>query len=598
MKLYIDSFIITRIISDDSETVVKGSVDFNKLGVYLDTTTKNSYSTIYPIYTAKRADGRVIGPLSTLMTVDSSVSGYFGWVGSIDSRMLEVEGPLEITIAFICNSTITKTIGKVTFQIRDAIVSNEDILVIGDLSETVTSMQASIDAIAAGLNNKVDKADIGYIELTTDSGTLTADQLNEAQKKYCIINKTELDENILYYRSSSLQNEDDDDISFLYMYASVTNNNLTITRKIIVVDRETGAYTTISMNIQAYTTAKADELLDTKADRNNPNQTIVVGAFTLRGDTISASESVNVKASDNSTGIYLDEDDIELETDNWTFQLWEDLFNVEYHNRHYVKLDDNGYNGVFETFVKNDTNGKSKFTQTTDDFTFYFNDDGTENSVKITPTSVKVNNNILAEKSYVDTQDNNLQSQIDGLNAGQNLADIVADLTALNNLSVTNLKDGDKVQVLVDSNHDNASTVYKLVVSGSSHSWSYIGKYGQDGYTKAEENALLATKQDVIDSSHKLSADLVDDTGHTNKFVTAEEKAQITTNANAIAGIKDGTTIDSFSDVESAISDITLSADNTSIEINSKVISVKSSYIDNQFLTDAEMETLISEVFE
>ena len=130
MKLYIDSFIITRIISDDSETVVKGSVDFNKLGVYLDTTTKNSYSTIYPIYTAKRADGRVIGPLSTLMTVDSSVSGYFGWVGSIDSRMLEVEGPLEITIAFICNSTITKTIGKVTFQIRDAIVSNEDILVI------------------------------------------------------------------------------------------------------------------------------------------------------------------------------------------------------------------------------------------------------------------------------------------------------------------------------------------------------------------------------------------------------------------------------------------------------------------------------------
>ena len=80
--------------------------------------------------------------------------------------------------------------------------------------------------------------------------------------------------------------------------------------------------------------------------------------------------------------------------------------------------------------------------------------------------------------------------------------------------------------------------------------------------------------------------------------MTAEEKAQIKTNAKAIAGIIDGTTIDSFSDVESAISDITLSADNTSIEINSKVISVKSSYIDNQFLTDAEMETLISEVFE
>ncbi|MBQ2042192.1 MAG: hypothetical protein II485_03305, partial [Firmicutes bacterium] len=36
----------------------------------------------------------------------------------------------------------------------------------------------------------------------------------------------------------------------------------------------------------------------------------------------------------------------------------------------------------------------------------------------------------------------------------------------------------------------------------------------------------ISGKQDVIDSSHKLSSDLVDDTGHTNKFVTS---TQITT---------------------------------------------------------------------
>lgn len=35
----------------------------------------------------------------------------------------------------------------------------------------------------------------------------------------------------------------------------------------------------------------------------------------------------------------------------------------------------------------------------------------------------------------------------------------------------------------------------------------------------------VATKQDVIDASHQLSADLVDDTSTTNKFVTGIEKS-------------------------------------------------------------------------
>ncbi|MBR4378000.1 MAG: hypothetical protein IKP50_03890 [Bacilli bacterium] len=179
--------------------------------------------------------------------------------------------------------------------------------------------------------------------------------------------------------------------------------------------------------------------------------------------------------------------------------------------------------------------------------------------------------NINNEATARFNADNNLQSQIDGINAGQNLADIVADLTALNNLPTTNLKVEDKVQVLVDSDHDDGSTVYNW--NGSS--WRYIGKYGQDGYTKAEANTLLATKQDVIDDDNKVSSDYIDDTNQTHKFVSANEKAQIAQNANDITAMKDGTNIDSFADVETAISNITLSGDNTSVEINSKVISVK-----------------------
>lgn len=65
-----------------------------------------------------------------------------------------------------------------------------------------------------------------------------------------------------------------------------------------------------------------------------------------------------------------------------------------------------------------------------------------------------------------------------------------------------------------------------------SNSWEHIGSTDidlSDYYTKTETNTLLGGKQATIDSSHKLSADLVDDTSTTNKFVTSTDK----TNWNA-----------------------------------------------------------------
>lgn len=61
----------------------------------------------------------------------------------------------------------------------------------------------------------------------------------------------------------------------------------------------------------------------------------------------------------------------------------------------------------------------------------------------------------------------------------------------------------------------------------------------------ATTNAL-ATKQNTIDSSHKLSADLVTDTSTTNKFVTAEDKTTWNAKQNALTA---GQGIDITSDV-------------------------------------------------
>ena len=54
-------------------------------------------------------------------------------------------------------------------------------------------------------------------------------------------------------------------------------------------------------------------------------------------------------------------------------------------------------------------------------------------------------------------------------------------------------------------------------------------------------------KQDVIDSSHKLSADFVDDTNAANKFATEEELEQIETNKNNISYIANTNVINIFS---------------------------------------------------
>lgn len=157
----------------------------------------------------------------------------------------------------------------------------------------------------------------------------------------------------------------------------------------------------------------------------------------------------------------------------------------------------------------------------------------------ITTNATQTNQSIptdYAVKTYVDgktgtltqnisdlqTKDNDLQSQIDGINAGQNLADIVNTAQALAAYDVSHLKAkddfqhgtsgakwliGDKVQVLGDANIQ--SCVYELIKgtkpAGDSNSiesntdgyyWHYIGVYGTNAYTKAEIDTALAKKVD------------------------------------------------------------------------------------------------------
>lgn len=155
-----------------------------------------------------------------------------------------------------------------------------------------------------------------------------------------------------------------------------------------------------------------------------------------------------------------------------------------------------------------------------------------------------------------------------------------------NTISTSNVIDLPLESVVVSGSYDAATKKVVLTL--------------EDGSTIEFSVAdLIDGLQSEITAQNPLSSDFVDDTNSTHKFVSAAEKAQITTNQNAISGIKDGTTLDSFADVETALASkqATLSG-STSVDITSNVVSVKDSYIESFFATDIEVQNMLSEVFE
>lgn len=180
-------------------------------------------------------------------------------------------------------------------------------------------------------------------------------------------------------------------------------------------------------------------------------------------------------------------------------------------------------------------------------------------------------------------KDNDLQSQIDGINAGQNLADIVNNTTELADYVVSHLKAkgdyqhgtegdtwtiGDKVQVLVGS--DAQSCVYELVKgpmpgdesaksitssTDENYYWHYIGVYGTNAYTKSEIdtkvntiNSAIGTKADksYVDAElgNKVDkADVYTTTQADGKFAQLAADNTFTGTINTFNGVISGTAV-------------------------------------------------------
>jgi len=126
-----------------------------------------------------------------------------------------------------------------------------------------------------------------------------------------------------------------------------------------------------------------------------------------------------------------------------------------------------------------------------------------------------------------------------------------------------------------------------------------------DYTTTANLTTLLAGKQNVIDATHKLSADLVDDTNSTHKFVTAQEK-QAWNNKSDFSGsyndLTDKPTIPVVPTNVSAFTndagyltqhqDISGKEDRTTIVATSTAISVLNTEVGKYYRIDVAIDTL------
>lgn len=115
--------------------------------------------------------------------------------------------------------------------------------------------------------------------------------------------------------------------------------------------------------------------------------------------------------------------------------------------------------------------------------------DAIEGKIPSTATA----NNQLTDKSYVDTADTALQTQIDALSAASDVSDIVGTYAALLAYDTSTLQNNNIIKVLQDETHNNETTYYRWVITGGVGSWVLIGEEGPY-YTIAAADATFQEK--------------------------------------------------------------------------------------------------------
>ena len=373
---------------------------------------------------------------------------------------------------------------------------------------------------------------VRFANVTTNHGDTGWNITDNEENKSCTVYSADVVDTKISKVTESLGNLD--------QYAkkaeanTFTENN-TFTKSVIVNGEIRGeAVATLGMNVDAkpamvVSLGYADNKYLSKTDAGNTylTQTNAAGTYLSKTDA-----GNTYLTQTNAAATYLTKTDATAAAEN------------------YAKLDGgNTFTGNVNTFKEVSA---TKFSG--DGVSSDISADAVNNGTKL-PTCTAVatfvdgkTGTLTQNITALQNKDNELQSQIDGINAGQNLADIVDTAESLAAYDVSHLKAkddfqhgtsgakwaiGDKVQVL--GGGDVQSSVYELTkgdmpggegniaaTNWAGYYWRYIGVYGTNAYTKSE----IDTKVDTINNTLGTKADKTYVDGELAKKV---DKSQIIT---------------------------------------------------------------------
>lgn len=547
----------------DTQPYIQGTDTRNKLNVYIEHSTIPQTEGAFNIMIAYalqngRTTIKMANTGATAETIDDVLYDVFYFTAP--SVLTSVAGNFVATIILKVNTNLYKVnvlntvLNSVEFETFESALEETEATIIENLENMSASILQTELLIYAN-----------SISLSGASGTLTDEQLNVI---------TTYKNPVIYYTDSigvvfalQLKEKYQNQYDFTLDVSNVVTNYVSVVKYNITVFTNTKnwLFTTESKNVstKTYVDSAITNLQNNKANLTYVDAQLLdesnarSGADTLLQNQITALDNeIGYIEVNGESGTLTDEQYAECLKPYCIIKLTSGIYSYTY-----FKYIENSQSIFFAMYEQSEFKG-----------TYYImHRNGISIGKNTSPKTYEVNDAPIYyyNMNQIDTKTSNLQSQIDGINAGQNLADIVADLTALGNLDTSKLQSGDKVEVLSDSNHDNVSTVYNW----NGTIWQYIGAYGTDSYTKAQMDSALATKQPLIDSSHKLDADLVDDTNATHKFVLQSDMDYW--------NLKQGALVET---------------DSTAVSGGGVV--VKDTYIENTFFaTDLEVQNMLEEVF-
>ena len=193
-----------------------------------------------------------------------------------------------------------------------------------------------------------------------------------------------------------------------------------------------------------------------------------------------------------------------------------------------------------------------------------------------------------ALKDMIDAINTLLSSDTTTLDTLQEVVDYIKNNKSLiDGITITKMAFTDLVKNLT-TNNDN------LPLAASQ---GYALKAMIDAINDVEDGIEAAEALRVIAEAGRVEAEETRSAFYEGFNTALNGKEDKTNKVTSLSSSSTDTQYPSAKVVYDGLNAITLSGDNTSVEINSKVISVKDSYVENFFATSEEIDNMLSEVF-